>query len=137
MTIGELAARFGLGTHVLRHWEAVGLLAPRRSAGGRRVYDESHVAAVAVIRIGKDGGLALDQIRALLDRPADRRELLAEHRAALQARIDALQASVALLDHAAECPAADFRSCPDFTAKVAAYVSAPPAGRTAAEPAFG
>ena len=30
MTIGELAARFGLATHVLRHWEAVGLLGPER-----------------------------------------------------------------------------------------------------------
>ena len=26
MTIGELAARFGPATHVLRHWEAVGLI---------------------------------------------------------------------------------------------------------------
>ena len=29
-TIGELAARFGLATHVLRHWEDMGLLSPAR-----------------------------------------------------------------------------------------------------------
>lgn len=137
MTIGELAARFGLGGHVLRHWEAMGLLSPRRSAGGRRVYDDTDAATVAIILIGKDSGLSLEQIRTLLADPTARRDLLAEHRAALQARIDALQASVALLDHAADCPAEDFRACPEFAAKVAAYVSSPPAGRTTAEPAFG
>ncbi|MEV4460634.1 MerR family DNA-binding transcriptional regulator [Microbispora sp. NPDC049633] len=33
--IGEAAARFGLATHVLRHWEYVGLLTPSRVAGDR------------------------------------------------------------------------------------------------------
>ncbi|MEU1481969.1 MerR family DNA-binding transcriptional regulator [Streptomyces sp. NPDC005760] len=28
MSIGALAARFGLATHVLRHWESMGLLHP-------------------------------------------------------------------------------------------------------------
>ncbi|MZG18734.1 MerR family DNA-binding transcriptional regulator, partial [Streptomyces sp. SID5914] len=28
--IGALAARFGLAAHVLRHWEAMGLLHPGR-----------------------------------------------------------------------------------------------------------
>ncbi|MGW5053589.1 MerR family transcriptional regulator [Actinokineospora sp. NPDC004072] len=137
MTIGELAARFGLATHVLRHWEAMGLLTPARRANGRRVYDDSHLTTVAVIRLGKESGLSLEQIRTLLAQPSARRAVLDEQRAALRARIAALQASLDLLDHAAECPAEDFRTCPDFTAKVAAYLSAPPAGRTPTEPAFG
>ncbi len=33
-TIGELAARFGLATHVLRHWEDVGLLTPSATPAG-------------------------------------------------------------------------------------------------------
>jgi DNA-binding transcriptional MerR regulator len=36
--IGELAGRFGLATHVLRHWEAAGLLIPAARVGGRRQY---------------------------------------------------------------------------------------------------
>ncbi|MER5317779.1 MerR family transcriptional regulator [Streptosporangium roseum] len=28
MTIGDVAARFGPATHVLRHWESMGLLSP-------------------------------------------------------------------------------------------------------------
>ncbi|WP_375546898.1 MerR family transcriptional regulator, partial [Streptomyces gossypii] len=35
MSIGALAARFGVATHVLRHWESKGLLHPGRDAGGR------------------------------------------------------------------------------------------------------
>lgn len=38
VSIGELAAHFGLATHVLRHWEAMGLLAPRRTPTGQRTY---------------------------------------------------------------------------------------------------
>jgi len=37
-TIGELAARSGVATPVLRHWEDVGLLSPDRRVAGRRVY---------------------------------------------------------------------------------------------------
>ena len=43
MTIGELAARFGLATHVLRHWEAMGLLTPAARVNGRRRYRQEHV----------------------------------------------------------------------------------------------
>lgn len=34
LTIGELAARFGLATHVLRYWEAMGV--PGAALPGRR-----------------------------------------------------------------------------------------------------
>jgi MerR family copper efflux transcriptional regulator len=35
-SIGEVAARFGLPAHVLRHWEAQGLLTPARHGDRRR-----------------------------------------------------------------------------------------------------
>ena len=35
-SIGELAGRFGLETHVLRHWESEGLLDPERERSGYR-----------------------------------------------------------------------------------------------------
>ncbi|WP_301184415.1 MerR family DNA-binding transcriptional regulator [Streptomyces sp. 6-11-2] len=35
MSIGAVAERFGLPTHVLRHWEAMGLLAPAAAARPR------------------------------------------------------------------------------------------------------
>ncbi|WP_236700641.1 helix-turn-helix domain-containing protein [Allosalinactinospora lopnorensis] len=46
-SIGEIAGRFGLATHVLRHWEAAGVLRPARRVNGRRRYDPEHLAQVA------------------------------------------------------------------------------------------
>src|ERR687897_477065 len=48
-TIGQLADRFGLATHVLRHWEDMGVLSPVRRTAGRRVYGPVHVARIAEI----------------------------------------------------------------------------------------
>ena len=54
MRIGELAAKVGVSTHVLRAWESrYGLLRPCRSAGGYRLYgheDERRVREVIVLR---------------------------------------------------------------------------------------
>lgn len=54
MRIGELAARVGVSTHVLRAWESrYGLLKPIRSAGGYRLYgpeDERRVREVVALR---------------------------------------------------------------------------------------
>ena len=40
-SVGEIADRFGLETHVLRYWEDRGLLTPSRNAAGRRLYCET------------------------------------------------------------------------------------------------
>jgi DNA-binding transcriptional MerR regulator len=54
MRIGELAARVGVSTHLLRAWETrYGLLQPSRSAGGYRLYgpdDERRVREVVALR---------------------------------------------------------------------------------------
>ena len=54
MRIGELAAKVGVSTHVLRAWESrYGLLRPLRSAGGYRLYgheDERRVREVVALR---------------------------------------------------------------------------------------
>ncbi|MGW0803807.1 MerR family transcriptional regulator [Nonomuraea sp. NPDC002799] len=116
MTIGELAGRFGLATHVLRHWEAMGLIAPARRANGRRRYTEDQVSRVTMIVRGKAGGLGLEQLREMFDAPAagDRRELLRRHRAELEWRIRQAELSKTLVEHALECSAPDFTLCPNF-----------------------
>jgi MerR family transcriptional regulator, copper efflux regulator len=116
MTIGELATRFGLAPHVLRHWEAMGLLAPAARVNGRRRYAQEHLTRVAVIVGGKSGGLSLEQLRALLAArsPDDRRELLERHRADLQRRIRDIERSKAMIEHALDCDQHDFTQCPNF-----------------------
>jgi MerR family transcriptional regulator, copper efflux regulator len=129
LTIGELADRFGLATHVLRHWEAVGLLTPARRVNGRRRYDRSALARVALIQQCKEVGLGLEQMRAMLEAadPVTRRELLARHDAELERRIESARAAREMIGHALVCPAGDFVECPNFRALLEARI--PPAGR--------
>ena len=129
LTIGELAGRFGLATHVLRHWESVGLLAPARRVGGRRRYGPDALGRVAIIIQGKRLGFGLEQMRAMLHAgdPARRRALLADHHAALLRRIEEARAASEMIEHALSCPAEDFVECPHLLAAVRSLI--PPAGR--------
>ncbi len=65
LTIGELAERFGLATHVLRHWESMGLIEPARRAGGQRRYGRDALVRVALILRGKEAGLGLRELSAV------------------------------------------------------------------------
>jgi DNA-binding transcriptional MerR regulator len=116
LTIGELAAHFGLATHVLRHWESVGLLHPTRRVNGRRRYTAEQVTRVAIIVHARQVGFGLDELRVMLtaDDGAARRGVLERHHAELERRIARAQQSKALVEHALACPAEDFLHCPDF-----------------------
>lgn len=121
--MGELAERFDLPTHVLRHWETMGLLAPERDAGGRRRYREDDAYRVAVIVSSKAAGMSLEQIGSLLDAEADgRRQILTDHLADLEARMAEMERSRHLTEHALECRAHDISACPNFRAHVADLV---------------
>jgi DNA-binding transcriptional MerR regulator len=115
-TIGELAARFGLATHVLRHWEDMGLLSPARRVAGRRVYGPAHMTRVAEILLGKDAGFSLEQLRELFAAPDldRRREVLRAQLAQVRQRIARLTLSQTLLEHGLRCRHPDYQSCPRF-----------------------
>jgi DNA-binding transcriptional MerR regulator len=121
-SIGELAARFGLATHVLRHWEDRGLLSPSRRVAARRAYGEEHVIRVAEILLGKEAGFGLEQLRDLLtapDRPR-RQEVLRAQLAEVRERIARLTLSQTMLEHGLRCRHEDYRSCPRHRAMVLA-----------------
>ncbi|HEV8193396.1 MAG TPA: GAF domain-containing protein [Ktedonobacterales bacterium] len=66
--IGDVAALTGLTVDALRAWERVGLLTPRRSAGGVRRYTEDDIARVRLIaRTLQSGGFSRRAIVALLE----------------------------------------------------------------------
>ncbi|MFC7927981.1 MerR family transcriptional regulator [Streptomyces cinereoruber] len=68
MQIGEVAARTELSLRTIRHYEETGLVVPSaRSRGGFRLYTETDVARLMVIRRMKPLGFTLDQMRDLLD----------------------------------------------------------------------
>ncbi|GHF90690.1 MerR family transcriptional regulator [Amycolatopsis bullii] len=112
-SIGEVAARFGLPAHVLRYWEAEGLLAPAR-AGTRRRYTDADLRRVAAILVAKEAGFELADIRTMLTArsAAGRAEMAARQRERLRARIARAQAALELLD--GDCPHEDLMTCPHF-----------------------
>lgn len=138
LTIGEVAAHFGLATHVLRHWEAMGLLQPARRVNGRRRYTQEHLTRVAIIVHGKEAGFALDHLRELLTADREgRRSVLLRHRDELARRIAQAQASQRLVDHALACEAEDFLHCPKFQRLVAEVSPRCPAGGGSADEPIG
>ncbi|MFI6871661.1 MerR family transcriptional regulator [Nocardia sp. NPDC050406] len=112
-SIGEVAARFGLPTHVLRHWEAEGLLTPAR-AGDRRRYTEADLQRVAAILLSKEAGFGLADIRTMLaaGSATARREVIGRHRERLLAQIASAQAALHLLE--GDCTHDDIMACPHF-----------------------
>ncbi|MFD4258377.1 MerR family transcriptional regulator [Streptomyces sp. NPDC058534] len=123
--IGALAARFGLAPHVLRHWEAMGLLHPGRDAGGRRRYGPDDLTRVATILILKEAGLGLSTIRSLsaaVDRTA-RHEILRPAAEELRARIAAAQASLELIEGGLGCEYEDVTRCPNYRRLIAEAVA--------------
>ncbi|MEV3852594.1 MerR family transcriptional regulator [Streptomyces microflavus] len=68
MQIGEVAARTELSLRTIRLYEETGLVIPSaRSQGGFRLYTETDVQRLMVIRRMKPLGFTLDQMRDLLD----------------------------------------------------------------------
>ncbi|MBE1607081.1 MerR family transcriptional regulator [Actinopolymorpha pittospori] len=125
MSIGEIAERFGLATHVLRHWESMGLLSPARAEGRWRVYGEGDVYRVAIILRARDAGLSLERIREMVTAqdPAVRAEVLQGQLSELRARLARIQASIDLLECALSCDHDDFTQCAHFQADLAERVS--------------
>ncbi|MEU8638097.1 MerR family transcriptional regulator [Amycolatopsis sp. NPDC048633] len=123
LTIGQLGRRFGLATHVLRHWESVGLLAPARAAGGQRRYGEDDLFRIAVILMSKEVGVGLRDVAEFLASGGDK-DVLRRHLAVLQRRIDEAQAAKKLIEHALECPL-KLEECPDAREEIATRIPPP------------
>ena len=114
-SIGEMAGRFGLETHVLRHWEDVGLLTPERDSASRRRYGRDELVRVAIILRSQAAGMSLEQIGILLDAEAPERHLVLEaHVADLDRRMAEMQRSREMTMHALSCRAHDVANCPGF-----------------------
>lgn len=105
--IGELAKLSGVSIRMLRHYDKLKLLVPsHRSAANYRRYSESDLLRLQQIMIARTLGLALEDIRILIDDPhLDRRKLLIQQRQELSNRaqltaqmIRSVDAAIALLN---------------------------------------
>lgn len=68
LQIGEVADRVGLSLRTVRYYEEVELLTPTtRSEGGFRLFDQTQVDRLLLIKKMKPIGMSLDDMRLLLD----------------------------------------------------------------------
>ena len=121
MQIGQVAERTGLSLRTIRFYEENGLVVPTaRSEGGFRLYSDSDVARLEVIKRMKPLGLSLGEMQELLTLLADLeaatgdRERLVDrlrmfHEAAT-ARVTALRDQLAVAEGFAETLAGHLRA---------------------------
>ncbi|ONG45787.1 Cu(I)-responsive transcriptional regulator [Pseudoroseomonas deserti] len=120
MNIGEAARGSGLSAKMIRHYEAEGLVAPRRLENGYRDYAATDLAVLRFIRHARALAFPLEDVRKLLalwhDRgraSADVRRIALDHVAALEAKAEAMQAMAHSLRHLAQHCNGDARpDCP-------------------------
>jgi len=128
MSIGQIAEQAGLATHVLRHWESIGLLSPVRGQAGHRRYGPDDLYRVALILRAKEAGFGLDAIREMFTAPdpAARQATLRRQHADLTRHIAQLQQAAHLVESVLACDHDDFARCPNFRAAVAERVGLDP-----------
>jgi MerR family transcriptional regulator, redox-sensitive transcriptional activator SoxR len=121
LTIGALAAQFGLNTSAIRYYERVGVLPePARDSGQRR-YGPDAVRRLEVLEVAKQAGFSLDEARVLLqsaDRGTPAFEALRDLAARKLPEIDALiiraQAMRDWMRTAADCSCTSLDVCALF-----------------------
>ena len=70
LTVTGLARACGLSRTAVLYYESLGLLQPvRRTAGNYRVYGEKELERLKRIRVYRDAGLKLGDIRSILEEP--------------------------------------------------------------------
>ncbi|MCU1388029.1 MAG: transcriptional regulator, MerR family [Ilumatobacteraceae bacterium] len=66
LTIGALSERTGVTVSALRFYEAEGLIASTRTAGGQRRFHREMLRRVSFIRVAQTVGLSLEEVRTAL-----------------------------------------------------------------------
>ena len=120
-SIGEAAARSGVSAKMVRHYEALGLLAGvARRDNGYRQYGERDIHTLQFIKRARDLGFSMAEIAELVSLWQNRRRTSASvkriaqtHADDLAQRIAAMQAMKQTLDHLIHCCHGDGRpDCP-------------------------
>ena len=125
LSVGELAARAGVPVSTLHFYEAEGLIRSWRNAANHRRYDRRELRRVAIIKVAQSVGVALSEIREVLDRlPRDRAvsardwaEAAAPWREMLDERIALMTRLRDQMGHCMGCGCLSVESCPLYNAE--------------------
>lgn len=119
MSIGELAEETDTPISTVRFYERKGLLAAPPRESGKRRYPPDAVDRVLLIRMWQDSGFTLGEIADLLAERhdlAEWKELVHRKIAELAVLEDQIERSRAQLEHALQCKAEDWATCPTMRA---------------------
>ena len=119
LTIGALAERTGVSVSAIRFYEARGLIAPARTAGGQRRFLRADIRRLSFIRIAQTLGLSVEDIAAELARlpqartptAADWAKISRAIGASLDERIAALTRARDKLDGCIGCGCLSLKKC--------------------------
>ncbi|GAA2136128.1 MerR family transcriptional regulator [Glycomyces algeriensis] len=100
LTVGGAAALVGVSVRTLHHWDEIGLARPsHRTGAGYRLYTDDDIARVHRVLVYREIGMALSEIKRLLDDPAvDAREHLRRQKAQLQDGIARMERMAGAVD---------------------------------------
>ncbi|MBR7554128.1 MerR family transcriptional regulator [Allobacillus sp. GCM10007491] len=65
-SIAEVADRFGVSHRTIRYYEEVGLIHPKRTATGQRIFTKKELTQLQLIFRGKKYGFKLDEIKEMV-----------------------------------------------------------------------
>lgn len=120
MNVKDVAAITGLRAKTIRFYEEIGLVAPKRSENGYRVFDDRDVQRLGFVGRARSLGFTLDESRLLLDLWDDRDRATSEVRALARRHIGDIDRKLAelrdmrrtLIDLVQACQGDDRPDCP-------------------------
>jgi len=134
-SIGALAKDSRVNIETIRYYERIGVMpAPRRSAGGYRIYGPDHLKRLTFVRRGRELGFSLDELRELLRLVdghaftcAEVHALTMEHLAEIRRKISDLRRVQRVMDKmAAQCSGDRIPECPIIDALFDSHLSVRP-----------
>ena len=118
ISIGEVAEMTGLAPSAIRYYESEGLLPHPERRGGKRAFSPGVVGRINVIRMARDLGFSLDDIRTLLDGfspdtpPPDRWHALARRKLPeIEAVLNRARSMKQLLEKGLRCDCVEVADC--------------------------
>lgn len=105
-TIGKAAEVVGLSSYTLRYYENIGLLPEvKRNHKGIRIYKDSDIFWIDLIKCLKDTGMSIAEIQYIVelslkgeDTIPERKEILRNHKINLEKQMEDLKVSMSKID---------------------------------------
>lgn len=118
MTIGEVAERADLAASTLRYYESAGLLPAPERVNGRRRYREDVFRRLTAIKVAREAGFTISEVRTLLGSVEEGepisvrwREMARQKLRDVEALIERAQGMKRLLEEGLECGCVSFDDC--------------------------